>query len=65
MNPQGVTDITLARNQLKQLITILYAVPEVMGFLEIDETMMQNMNQLNLGPTIEDDRLEEINKKRF
>ena len=65
MIPQRVTDITLARNQLQDLIAILKTVPEAIGFLEIDDKMMQNTNELNLGTTIEDDRLEEINKVRF
>jgi len=62
---QNITDIALARNQLQELITVLNSVPETIRFLEIDEKMMQNTNQLNLGQTIEDDRLEEINKVRF
>jgi len=65
IHPQNITDIALARNQLQELITVLNSVPETIRFLEIDEKMMQNTNQLNLGQTIEEDRLEEINKVRF
>ncbi len=65
MNPQSVTDITLARNQLQELITVLNSVPETIRFLEIDEKMMQNTNELNLGISAEDNRIEEINKVRF
>jgi flagellin-specific chaperone FliS len=65
MSPQNVTEITLARNHLQDLINILNTVPETIRFLEIDEKMMRNTNELNLGTTSEDHWLEEINKVRF
>ena len=65
MNAQSVTDIILARNQLQDVITLLNGVPEAMSLLEIDDKMRQNIQQLNLGQSPENDRLEEITKKRF
>jgi hypothetical protein len=65
MNVQSVTDITLARNQLQDLIMLLNGVPEAMAFLETEDKMRQNINQLDLGQSPESDRLDEINTIRF
>jgi hypothetical protein len=65
MDPLSTTEIHLAVNQLKNLIDILNRVPDTLFLLQKDNRMMKNTNQLNLGRTKEEDKLEEINKVRF
>jgi hypothetical protein len=65
MDPLSTTEIHLAVNQLRDLIDIMNRAPDTLVLLQKDDRMMKNTNQLNLGRTKKDDRLEEINKFRF
>jgi len=64
-NPQSVVEINLALDQLRDLIGILNQVPATIEFLIKEERMMINTNQLNLGKPPEEDRLNQINERRF